>query len=155
MTQPNGIIGTPDGKTLYVADIGAGKTYAYDIQKDGTLAGKRLFCAMGSDGMTIDSEGNVYLTGHGVTVFDKAGKQIAQSPSRKTGPATSASAARTGRRCSSRPARACTRCRCGRMGWGASRVDMKGWAEPAEGGRTQDSPFSCRPPAELARKGSP
>ena len=26
--------------------------------------------------MTIDAEGNVYLTGSGVTVFDKAGKQI-------------------------------------------------------------------------------
>ncbi len=80
MTQPNGIIGTPDGRTLYVADIGAGKTYAYDVQKDGALSGKRLFCPMGSDGMTIDSEGNVYLTGHGVTVFDKAGAQIAHIP---------------------------------------------------------------------------
>jgi len=76
LRQPNGIIGTPDGKTLYVADIGAGKTYAYDIQPDGSLANKRLFCSMGSDGMTLDSEGNVYLTGKGVTVFDRAGKQI-------------------------------------------------------------------------------
>ena len=59
------IVGTPDGKILYVADLGAGKTYAYDIQADGTLAGKRLFCELGSDGMTIDEEGNVYLTGHG------------------------------------------------------------------------------------------
>ena len=80
LTQPNGIIGTPDGKTLYVADIGAGRTYSYAIQKDGTLAHKTLFCEMGSDGMTIDSEGNVYLTGHGVTVFDKTGKQIAHIP---------------------------------------------------------------------------
>lgn len=78
--QPNGIIGTPDGKILYVADIGAGKTYAYAIQPEGRLAGKRLFCDMGSDGMTIDREGNVYLTGKGVTVFDKSGKQIAQIP---------------------------------------------------------------------------
>jgi len=31
---------------------------------------------MGSDGMTIDNEGNVYLTGRGVTVFDRTGKQI-------------------------------------------------------------------------------
>jgi len=74
--QPNGLIGTPDGKTLYVADIGAGKTYAYDIQPDGTLAGKKLFCSLGSDGMTIDDEGNVYLTGKGVIVFDKTGQQI-------------------------------------------------------------------------------
>ena len=76
LKQPNGIIGTPDGKTLYVADIGAGKTYAYAVETDGSLTGKRLFCGLGSDGMTIDTEGNVYLTGKGVTVFDKTGKQI-------------------------------------------------------------------------------
>lgn len=33
LEQPNGVIGTPDGKTLYVADIRAKKTYAYDIQQ--------------------------------------------------------------------------------------------------------------------------
>ena len=76
LKQPNGIIGTPDGKTLYVSDIGAGRTYAYDIHKDGTLGNKRLFCELGSDGMTIDNRGNVYLTGKGVTVFDKEGKKI-------------------------------------------------------------------------------
>ena len=76
LAQPNGIVGTPDGKILYVADLGAGKTYAYDIQADGTLAGKRLFCELGSDGMTIDEEGNVYLTGKGVIVFDRSGAKI-------------------------------------------------------------------------------
>lgn len=76
LQQPNGLIGTPDGKTLYVADIGASKTYVYDIQADGSLSNKKLFCAMGSDGMTIDNEGNVYLTGKGVTIFNKAGQQI-------------------------------------------------------------------------------
>lgn len=80
LRQPNGLIGTPDGKKLYVADIGGRKTYAYDIQADGTLANKRLFCELGSDGMTLDAEGNVYLTGRGVTVFDKTGKQIEQIP---------------------------------------------------------------------------
>jgi gluconolactonase len=76
LKQPNGIIGTPDGKLLYVADIGAGKTYRYDIQPDGSLKNKKLYCELGSDGMTIDSEGNIYLTGKGVTVFDPSGKQI-------------------------------------------------------------------------------
>lgn len=76
LTQPNGIIGTPDGQTLYVADIGGRKTYRYDIQKDGSLANKKLFCDLGSDGMTLDAEGNVYLTGRGVFVFDKNGRQI-------------------------------------------------------------------------------
>lgn len=76
LKQPNGIVGTPDGRILYVADIGAGKTYAYDIQKDGTLANKRLFCELGSDGMALDEEGNLYLSGKGVTVFDRSGKRI-------------------------------------------------------------------------------
>jgi len=80
LTQPNGIIGTPDGKILYVADIGAKRTFRYAIQPNGSLHDKKLFCELGSDGMTIDNEGNVYLTGNGVTVFDPAGKQIAQIP---------------------------------------------------------------------------
>jgi alpha-galactosidase len=76
MKQPNGIIGTPDGKRLYVSDIGGGRTYVYQIQPDGTLTEKRLFCRLGSDGMTIDNEENVYLTGRGVTVFNSAGRQL-------------------------------------------------------------------------------
>jgi len=76
LVKPNGIIGTPDGKMLYVADIGARKTYVYTINLDGTLSKKKLFCEMGSDGMTIDNEGNVYLTGKGVTVFNSAGEKI-------------------------------------------------------------------------------
>jgi gluconolactonase len=76
--QPNGLVGTPDGKTLYVADIGARRTYAYDVQADGSLKNRRLFCEQGSDGMTLDEAGNVYLTGKGVTVFDKDGKKIDQ-----------------------------------------------------------------------------
>lgn len=76
LVAPNGIIGTPDGKALYVADIGGRKTYSYSINADGTLSDRKLFTAMGSDGMTIDRKGNVYLVGKGVTVFDKTGAQI-------------------------------------------------------------------------------
>jgi len=76
LVQPNGIIGTPDGRLLYVADIGDKKTYLFETKPDGTLSEKKLFCSMGSDGMTIDNEGNIYLTGQGVTVFDKAGEKI-------------------------------------------------------------------------------
>jgi gluconolactonase len=61
-----------------VADIGAGKTYRYRILANGTLTEKKLFCELGSDGMTIDREGNIYLTGKGVSVFDPAGKKIEQ-----------------------------------------------------------------------------
>lgn len=78
LVQPNGIIGTLDGKTLYVADIGDKKTYRFDIQPDGALANRTLLFSPGSDGMTLDDEGNIYITGKGVTVFDRTGKQIEQ-----------------------------------------------------------------------------
>lgn len=75
--KPNGIIGTPDGKILYVADIKDNKTYRYQIDHNGHLSERTLFVNQGSDGMTIDNQGNIYLTGRGVTVFNKDGKQIA------------------------------------------------------------------------------
>jgi gluconolactonase len=78
LIRPNGITGTADGRILYVSDLDAPKTYAYDIQNDGSLSNKRVFCELGSDGMTVDNEGNVYLTGRGVIVFDRSGKQIQQ-----------------------------------------------------------------------------
>ena len=80
LKQPNGIVGATNGKKLYVADIGDKKTYVYDIQKDGSLANRTLFTDMGSDGMTIDSKGNIYLTGKGVTIFDKKGAKIGLIP---------------------------------------------------------------------------
>ena len=78
--KPNGLVGAPDGKKLYVADPGAQKTYVFDIGKAGRLINKKLFASLGSDGMTIDNKGNVYLTGRGVTVFSKEGEQIAHIP---------------------------------------------------------------------------
>lgn len=80
LVKPNGIIGTSGGEMLYVADIGDKKTYAYTIQPSGSLSDKRLFTAMGSDGMTLDHKGNVYLTGKGVTVFNPKGEKIAHIP---------------------------------------------------------------------------
>ena len=77
LQRPNGITGTADGKYLYVADIKGNKTYRYTINKDGSLSNAQLFVNMGSDGMTIDDRGNVYLTGKGVTVFNSQGQQIA------------------------------------------------------------------------------
>ena len=76
LEKPNGITGTPDGRKLFVSDIGAGRTWRYDIQSDGSLTNKTLFCKLGSDGVTIDDEGDLYLTGRGVTVFDRNGRQI-------------------------------------------------------------------------------
>lgn len=73
---PNGIVSTPDGKKMYVADIKGNKTWSYAVNPDGSLTDKTLFCEMGSDGITIDSEGNLYLTGRGVTIFDKTGQKL-------------------------------------------------------------------------------
>jgi gluconolactonase len=80
LQKPNGIVGTPDGKTLYVADIGAGKTFRFDIAADGRLSRKTLIAEHGSDGMTLDTEGNLYLTGKGVLVLDRTGRQIDEIP---------------------------------------------------------------------------
>lgn len=80
LKQPNGIVGTPDGKHLYVADISDNKTYKYDIAKDGSLTNRQLFANLGSDGMTLDDQGNLYLTGRGVTIFDNTGAKIGHIP---------------------------------------------------------------------------
>lgn len=76
LVKPNGIIGSADGKSLFVADIDDKKTYKYIIGRNGKLSGRRLFADMGSDGMTLDNRGNLYLTGRGVTVFNPEGKII-------------------------------------------------------------------------------
>jgi len=77
LIKPNGIIGTSDGKLLYVADIEGNKTYSYVINNDGSLGEKTLFTESGSDGITIDESGNLYLTGKGVSVFNPKGEKIA------------------------------------------------------------------------------
>ncbi|SOD92775.1 gluconolactonase [Spirosoma fluviale] len=69
LKQPNGIIGSPDGKHLFVADIRDNKTYRYEIQPDGSLKNRELYVSQGSDGMTLDNKGNLYLTGKGVTIY--------------------------------------------------------------------------------------
>jgi gluconolactonase len=48
------------------------------VAEDGRLSDKKLFAEMGSDGMTLDAEGNLYLTGKGVAVFDREGRQTEQ-----------------------------------------------------------------------------
>ncbi|WP_461100884.1 SMP-30/gluconolactonase/LRE family protein [Spirosoma koreense] len=80
LKQPNGIVGTPDGKFLYVADIRDNKTYKYQISPDGTLTNRQLFLSQGSDGMTLDSQGNLYISGKGVTVYDPSGKKLGNIP---------------------------------------------------------------------------
>lgn len=76
MVRPNGLVGTPDGKTLYVADHGAGMTWRYAVASDGTLREKTLFATSGSDGMTTDAAGNVYLTTDAVLVYAPSGELL-------------------------------------------------------------------------------
>jgi gluconolactonase len=76
IVRPNGVIGTPDGEKLYVADQGGGKTFSYSVNKDGTLSNKKLFTPEGSDGMTMDNHGNIYLTTSAVAVYNSQGEKI-------------------------------------------------------------------------------
>ena len=76
MIKPNGLVGTPDGKTLYITDQVAGKVWRYKIAVDGTLSDKTLFAGIGVDGMSIDNRGNVYITEKEVIVFSPEGKEI-------------------------------------------------------------------------------
>ena len=79
MVRPNGLIGVPNGQSLYVADHGAGKVYVYDIIAPGNLSEKRLFVSKACDGMTIDRFGNVYITNESsVLVYNPDGQLIEQ-----------------------------------------------------------------------------
>jgi gluconolactonase len=84
LKQPNGIIGDAKKRILFVSDIGDGKTYKYTIATDGSLIDRTLFCNSGSDGMTLDDAGHLYITNKdGVTVFDKEGKKVQVIPTGK------------------------------------------------------------------------
>ncbi|TXJ28288.1 MAG: SMP-30/gluconolactonase/LRE family protein [Chitinophagaceae bacterium] len=80
LVRPNGIVGTPDGKALFVADIQADKTYKYVIGEDGDLSEKELFAPQGADGITLDNQGNLYLAGSGVTIYNKVGVKVGHIP---------------------------------------------------------------------------
>lgn len=75
---PNGIVGTPDGKYLYVGYFEPQQIYRYDINPDGSLSNRIVFAERGTDGMTIDALGNIYTTSRlpGVVVFNPQGETI-------------------------------------------------------------------------------
>jgi gluconolactonase len=90
--KPNGILVSPDGKRVYVADnnsqpTGKHQLVAFTVQHDGTLADKQVLFDFGPhrrgiDGMTLDQEGNIYATAGskaeaGVYVFSPEGKPLA------------------------------------------------------------------------------
>lgn len=75
-TRPNGLVLSPDERTLYVADTQGG-VMAFDVNPDGSLSPARLFIATiaNADGMAMDSGGNLFVaTADGVQVFDPAGE---------------------------------------------------------------------------------
>ncbi|MDO8907920.1 MAG: SMP-30/gluconolactonase/LRE family protein [Pseudohongiella sp.] len=77
LTKPNGIIGTQDGSTLYVADHIGNQTFAYTITAPGQIADKRLLAGQGSDGLALDERGNLYLTGgRNITIYSPQGELL-------------------------------------------------------------------------------
>jgi gluconolactonase len=73
--NPNGLIGTPNGKILYVGD--GAKTWSYKINSDGSLSDKKVFCEKGTDGMAMDEHNNVYLTADkSIFIFSPAGELL-------------------------------------------------------------------------------
>ena len=88
LNMPNGIVGTPDGRALFVADINVRMVWRFDIQPDGALVNKRLLCNFSADGITLAEKGNLYLVANldrggssGVTVVDtKTGRPIGFIP---------------------------------------------------------------------------
>ncbi|MFH1241069.1 MAG: SMP-30/gluconolactonase/LRE family protein [Pseudomonadota bacterium] len=67
---PNGLAFSPDEKLLYVADTEANHIRVFDVKDDGTTTNGRVFSEMpgeplAPDGIKVDSEGNLYVTGKG------------------------------------------------------------------------------------------
>ncbi len=63
---PNGMVVTPDNKTLVVAESFTGNLTAYDIASDGSLSNRRVWAALGGpgkgDGICIDAEGAIWCS---------------------------------------------------------------------------------------------
>ena len=81
--KPNGLAFSPDESVLYVDDSARKHVRAFEVRPDGTLANGRVFADMQSDapgspdGMKVDVEGRLYVTGPGGTwVFDKTGRHL-------------------------------------------------------------------------------
>jgi gluconolactonase len=86
LDAPNGVILSPDEKTLYVIPSMSKQMMAYKVADDGGISGGRVFCSLqqpegrdnsGGDGLTIDTQGNLYITSAlGIQVFNPEGKHL-------------------------------------------------------------------------------
>jgi sugar lactone lactonase YvrE len=63
LSFPNGCAVTPDGRTLIVAETIALRLTAFDVERDGSLTGRRVFADIGhrTDGLCLDAEGSVWV----------------------------------------------------------------------------------------------
>lgn len=98
LSGPNGICFSPDGKTAYVTEYGAGKINSYEVKADGSFGEQKLFADLsamapshgvkskgGADGIRCDNKGNVYSTGPGgIWVLSTKGEFVAHLPFRGT-----------------------------------------------------------------------
>ncbi len=83
LERPNGILVSPDGKTLWVAEPNRRELYRFSIDAPGKISGKQLVYTGdaeldggGPDGMAHDEHGNVYATYSGIVVLDPKGKLL-------------------------------------------------------------------------------
>jgi|TARA_Y100000310_G_scaffold232707_1_gene235563 gluconolactonase len=80
LSRPNGIAFSPDENTLYVANSDGNQPVimAYDVESDGSLTNGRVLFESWGDGMAVDNEGNVYVTGpgNGVIIISPDGKHL-------------------------------------------------------------------------------
>ncbi|TDU86657.1 sugar lactone lactonase YvrE [Kribbella voronezhensis] len=66
---PNGMVITPDGRTLVISESFAGRLTAFDIEPDGGLSGRRVFAeGLGPDGICLDAEGAIWVSTGGSSV---------------------------------------------------------------------------------------
>lgn len=66
---PNGMVITPDNRTLIISESFAGRLTAFDINADGGLSNRRVFAeGLGPDGICLDAEGAVWVSTGGFSV---------------------------------------------------------------------------------------
>ena len=66
---PNGMVVTPDNRTLIISESFAGRLTAFDIEADGSLSGRRVFAdGLGPDGICLDASGAVWVSTGGYEV---------------------------------------------------------------------------------------
>ena len=80
---PNGLILSPDGKTLYVSSVVSKQIWAYQIEEPGQLSSGIHIASMddgplrGADGMAMDRAGNVYCAGPSdIWIWSPAGELL-------------------------------------------------------------------------------